>query len=59
VRSLDERAASFQQRMVGELIALGITDESVLQVMATVPRHRFVDQFWAVSPGASAAVGNG
>jgi protein-L-isoaspartate(D-aspartate) O-methyltransferase len=51
VTSLDERAVPFRRAMVGVLADLGITDEAVLQVMAGVPRHRFVDRFWAVPPG--------
>jgi protein-L-isoaspartate(D-aspartate) O-methyltransferase len=36
--------------MVETLAKLGVTDKVVLQVMASVPRHRYVDRFWATPP---------
>ena len=36
--------------MVVALRRLGVVDETVLKVLASVPRHRFVDRFWATTP---------
>ena len=49
--SIDERAAPFRQQMVAELAKWGIRDRVVLDVMARVPRHWFVDRFWVTPPG--------
>ena len=49
--AIDERAGAFRHRMVRALVEMGITDEVVLDAMAEVPRHWFVDRFWATSPG--------
>lgn len=48
VSSIDERAVPYCLQMVDNLAELGITDGVVLQAMAALPRHRFVDRFWAV-----------
>ena len=47
---LDARAAGFREEMVVSLRRLGVVDEMVLRVMASVPRHRFVERFWAATP---------
>ena len=47
---LDTRAAGFREQMIASLRRLGVVDEMVLSVLASVPRHRFVDRFWAVTP---------
>jgi protein-L-isoaspartate(D-aspartate) O-methyltransferase len=47
VRSLDERAVPFRLGMVKALRSMGVTDGVVLDAMASVPRHRYVDRFWA------------
>jgi protein-L-isoaspartate(D-aspartate) O-methyltransferase len=47
---LDTRAAVFREQMIASLRRLGVVDEMVLRVLASVPRHRFVDRFWAVTP---------
>lgn len=49
---LDRRGEVARTQMVEALRRLGVADEPVLQVMASVPRHRFVDRFWAVARGA-------
>jgi len=36
--------------MLESLRRLGVTDESVLAAMSSVPRHRFVDRFWWAPP---------
>jgi len=51
VSSIDERAVPFGRRMLDTLVGLGITDKTVLKAMSVVPRHRFVDRFWATPPG--------
>ena len=47
---LDTRAAEFREEMIASLRRLGVVDEMVLSVLASVPRHRFVDRFWAATP---------
>ena len=37
--------------MVDTLVELGVTDPLVLKAMAEVPRHRFVERFWAAPSG--------
>jgi len=49
--SIDERAVPFRRDMVAGLAKLGVRDTVVLDVMAAVPRHWFVDRFWATAPG--------
>ena len=49
---LDRRGEVARAQMVESLRRLGVADEPVLQAMASVPRHRFVDRFWAVARGA-------
>jgi protein-L-isoaspartate(D-aspartate) O-methyltransferase len=49
---LDRRGEVARAQMVESLRRLGVADEPVLEVMASVPRHRFVDRFWAVARGA-------
>jgi protein-L-isoaspartate(D-aspartate) O-methyltransferase len=51
VRSLDERAVPFRLGMVKALGSMGVTDRVVLDAMASIPRHRYVDRFWAVPTG--------
>jgi len=51
VRSLDERAVPFRLGMVESLESMGVTDRVVLQAMASIPRHRYVDRFWAAPTG--------
>jgi protein-L-isoaspartate(D-aspartate) O-methyltransferase len=51
VRSLDERAVPFRLRMVEALRRMGVTDRVVLHAMASIPRHRYVNRFWAAPTG--------
>jgi protein-L-isoaspartate(D-aspartate) O-methyltransferase len=51
VRSLDERAVPFRRGMVEALRSMGVRDRAVLDAMASVPRHRYVDRFWAAPTG--------
>lgn len=51
MRSLDERAVPFRLRMVEALKSMGVTDPVVLHAMASIPRHRYVDRFWAAPTG--------
>jgi len=51
VRSLDERAVPFRLGMVKALRSMGVTDRVVLDAMASIPRHRYVDRFWAAPTG--------
>ena len=49
---LDSRGEVARAQMVESLRRLGVADDRVLEVMASVPRHQFVDRFWAVDRGA-------
>ena len=51
MRSLDERAVPFRLGMVKALRSMGVTDQVVLDAMASIPRHRYVDRFWAAPTG--------
>jgi protein-L-isoaspartate(D-aspartate) O-methyltransferase len=51
VSSLDERAAPFRLNMVETLKGMGVSDQVVLDAMASVPRHRYVDRFWGAPAG--------
>jgi len=48
---LDATAAEFRVEMVERLRELGVRNESVLEAMGRVPRHRFVERFWVTGPG--------
>ena len=56
--SIDERAVPYRLQMVEKLAELGVTDQVVLEAMAVLPRHRFVDRFWAIPPGTSWSPGH-
>jgi protein-L-isoaspartate O-methyltransferase len=45
------RAVPFRREMIADLVELGFNNTVVLAVMAAVPRHRFVERFWATPPG--------
>lgn len=49
--SLDQRAVPFRLRMVEALRSMGVTEQVVLEAMASIPRHRYVDRFWAAPRG--------
>jgi protein-L-isoaspartate(D-aspartate) O-methyltransferase len=51
VNSLDERALPLRLSMVNALRSMGVSDQVVLDAMASVPRHRYVDRFWATPAG--------